>query len=312
MRLPSVAVVGGGVIGRGCALELARAGHPVTLVTKDPPERTTSFLAGAVWMPEYARPVDRLVAWGRVSYERLVPLAASSRVTGVQLVPSTLWYSEESPDWTWRSAVSESAVVAGSVGGPVSARWTATAVLPCVDMGRYLPWLRTRGAEAGVAEIGRSIGAVEEAFEFGDVVVLATGLETNALVPGAGMYPIQGQTVRVRNPGAFHHYSWEDESETMYVIPRIDELVIGGTHVVGAWDTTPDPDVEARLLARARELVPGLAGLEVTSRAVGLRPGRDEARLERVGDVIHAYGHGGSGVTVAWGVALEVAALASA
>jgi D-amino-acid oxidase len=38
---------------------------------------------------------------------------------------------------------------------------------------------------------------------------------------------------------------------------------------------------------------------------VGLRPGRPAPRLEREGDVVHNYGHGGVGVTVSWGCAAE-------
>ena len=46
--------------------------------------------------------------------------------------------------------------------------------------------------------------------------------------------------------------------------------------------------------------------------AVGLRPVRPEVRLERVGRVIHHYGHGGAGYTLAWGSAEDVRRLAAA
>ena len=53
------------------------------------------------------------------------------------------------------------------------------------------------------------------------------------------------------------------------------------------------------------------------SHAVGLRPYRKTIRLEREEihferrriAVIHNYGHGGSGVTLCWGCALDVAQL---
>jgi len=32
-------------------------------------------------------------------------------------------------------------------------------------------------------------------------------------------------------------------------------------------------------------------------------------RLERAGDVVHCYGHGGAGVTLSWGCADEVVGL---
>ncbi|CAM5453721.1 hypothetical protein SVIOM342S_09085 [Streptomyces violaceorubidus] len=47
-----------------------------------------------------------------------------------------------------------------------------------------------------------------------------------------------------------------------------------------------------------------------------LRPARDAVRLEREAlpdgrRLVHNYGHGGAGVTVAWGCAQEAARLAS-
>jgi D-amino-acid oxidase len=63
------------------------------------------------------------------------------------------------------------------------------------------------------------------------------------------------------------------------------------------------------LLTRARALVPQVAGARVVGHRVGLRPGRPQVRLERAGDVIHCYGHGGAGVTLAYGCARDVVAL---
>ena len=58
-------------------------------------------------------------------------------------------------------------------------------------------------------------------------------------------------------------------------------------------------------------MVPELAEAEVLGHAVGLRPVRSAIRLERVEDVVHCYGHGGSGVTVSWGCADDVLRLAA-
>ncbi|HET7458205.1 MAG TPA: hypothetical protein VFJ74_11185, partial [Gemmatimonadaceae bacterium] len=51
----------------------------------------------------------------------------------------------------------------------------------------------------------------------------------------------------------------------------------------------------------------------VVGDAVGLRPARPAVRLEAEpregGTVVHCYGHGGAGVTLAWGCADEVVGL---
>jgi D-amino-acid oxidase len=68
--------------------------------------------------------------------------------------------------------------------------------------------------------------------------------------------------------------------------------------------------VAAGVVARTLDLVPEIAHARVLRHKVGLRPARPAVRLERVADVIHCYGHGGAGVTLSWGCADEVAALA--
>jgi D-amino-acid oxidase len=89
--------------------------------------------------------------------------------------------------------------------------------------------------------------------------------------------------------------------------------VCGGTAVVGATGTDPDPDIEAAILERVRTAVPALRDAPVLSRAVGLRPGRPTVRLDRTSvdgrPVISCYGHGGAGVTLSWGCAADVVAL---
>jgi D-amino-acid oxidase len=76
--------------------------------------------------------------------------------------------------------------------------------------------------------------------------------------------------------------------------------------------------VAAAIIERCADLVPELRGVEVLEHLAGLRPVRPTVRLEAepaTGDtprVIHNYGHGGSGITLAWGCADDVAELARA
>ena len=58
----------------------------------------------------------------------------------------------------------------------------------------------------------------------------------------------------------------------------------------------------------------GCTGAEVLDVQVGLRPARPEVRLELDGIaeclVLHHYGHGGAGLTLSWGSALEAVQMA--
>ena len=95
-------------------------------------------------------------------------------------------------------------------------------------------------------------------------------------------------------------------------MPRGRDVVLGGTAQEGEEDRTPDPATTAVIRARCAALVPALRDAPVVGVAVGLRPARPTVRLEAAGRVVHCYGHGGAGVTLAWGCAVEVAALLGA
>ena len=88
--------------------------------------------------------------------------------------------------------------------------------------------------------------------------------------------------------------------------------MLGGTAEVAADDDprAVDAAVRARILAQAAAL--GLTPGPVRGDRVGLRPTRPTVRLERdVADprIVHHYGHGGAGYTLAWGCAEDVVAL---
>src|SRR5690606_15401951 len=107
------------------------------------------------------------------------------------------------------------------------------------------------------------------------------------------------------------------DSELVYIVPRLHEVVVGGTARADDWHLSPSPDVAARILADAERLVPGLSEARVVRHKVGLRPARSRVRLEAEPlpdgrHVVHCYGHGGAGVTLSWGCAAEVADLVGA
>jgi D-amino-acid oxidase len=303
-------VIGGGVIGLTCALALARAGHRVRVVTADPVERTTSAVAAAVWFPYQAFPADAVLRWAAVSLEVFTRLA-DDPATGVVLRPGTLVDRGPEPDLWWAPAVPQHRPATGDelpAGAPSGTRCT----LPVVDMGRYLPWLAGECAAAGVAV---TPGRVERLADVpGDVVVVAAGLASGQLLDDDSLVPLQGQVVRLADPGLDSWLVDDDNPAGMtYVVPRGHDVVVGGTAIAGATATEPDPVVEAAILERACALVPALRGQPVLSRAVGLRPGRSAVRLDRTlvdgRPVVTCYGHGGAGVTLSWGCAADVARL---
>jgi D-amino-acid oxidase len=295
-----VVVVGAGVVGLSCALRLLEAGHRVDVLARDLPLETTSSVAAAVWYPYLALPQDKVTAWGRMTYDDLARLAVDE-TTGVAMRRGTELLDQQTPNPWWVGAVP--ALDRVPPPPPYADGWSFVA--PVVEMPLYLGWLRARVEDAGGTVTRLAMAHLPE----GPLVVNCAGLGSRVLAGDPSVTPVRGQVVVVEQVGLEEW--WLAEDGPTYVIPRSRDIVLGGTEEAGEWDRHPDPDVATDILRRATALVPALAGARVLRHKVGLRPARPAIRLERVGDVIHCYGHGGAGVTLSWGCADEVAALAS-
>src|SRR5260221_14273942 len=81
-REPDVLVIGAGVSGLTTAICLAEAGRAVTVAAADPPLRTTSAAAGAIWGPHLVGVDERGSRWGSLSMARQRVMAADP-ATGV-------------------------------------------------------------------------------------------------------------------------------------------------------------------------------------------------------------------------------------
>jgi D-amino-acid oxidase len=295
-----VVVVGAGVVGLTCAVRLAERGHQVDVLARDLPLETTSAVAAALWYPYAARPRDRVLAWAETSYGVLSDLAADPR-SGVRMLAGTEVLGADEPDPWWAPAVPDLTRTAPPAGWPDA--WSFTA--PVVDMGLYLPWLRSRLEELGGSVTRLALGALPDPTDA--VVVNCSALGSRRLAGDADVHPARGQVMLVE--GVDLDRWWLDEGGPTYVVPRLDRVVVGGTFEDGDWSRSPSTDTAAAVWRRAVALVPALGAGTVVAHRVGLRPARSRVRLETEDGVVHCYGHGGAGVTLSWGCADEVVRL---
>lgn len=156
-----------------------------------------------------------------------------------------------------------------------------------------------------------------------DFIINCAGLGARQLANDDSMMPVRGHVLRVRAPWIRYHIEaqGDDDSQPCYIIPNSDTIVIGGTKQVGDEDLVPREDDRKAILDRAFQAHPSLAKADIIGEWVGLRPGRPSIRLETELSVsinglqpkqpliIHNYGHGGSGLTLAWGCAGNVVQL---
>lgn len=295
-----VVVVGAGVVGLTVAVRLAEQGRRVDVLARDLPLETTSVVAAALWYPYEARPQHRVEAWATRSYDVFTEQSADPE-SGVRLVAGTEVLAPGTPDPGWAGSVPDLARTTPP-GGHAEA-WSFTA--PLIDMPVHLAWLRDRLLELGGTLTRLALAALPRPDD--GLVVNCSGLGARALAGETDVHPGRGQVVLL--DGVEVDRWWLDGAGPTYVVPRSRHVVVGGTFDEDAWDRTPSPETAAAILERARRLVPALEPARVVGHRVGLRPVRSEVRLERVGDVVHCYGHGGAGVTLAPGCADQVVAL---
>ena len=165
-------------------------------------------------------------------------------------------------------------------------------------------------------------------------MINCTGLGAREVAGDTDVHASRGQVIRIKANGfdraLLDNYG---PNHVAYIVPRVSDIVLGGTDVEGDERLAVDESLNPGILTRCATMVEyynptfaaslralldepsdSVAPAEIVSVACGLRPVRSTVRLEReeMGSgrlVIHNYGHGGAGVTLSWGCAAEVAAL---
>lgn len=301
--LVHVTVLGAGVIGLTTAVELERAGHAVQVVAAARGRGTTSAVAGALWFPFRADPPERVNGWARRSRARLLALVDTAPAAGVDVLTTyEAADAGEALPW-WAPSAPDLAYVAESPLGCPAWRFQGPRVEPLP----FLAWLETQLASPVREARVSSLASVE-----GEVVVNCTGLGARALTGDDSLQAVFGQTVLVEPGELDMHVSLgdeRDESAILYTIPRRQAVVLGGCALPCTDDTPATPDGVLREMMLARARAAGLRHGPILGEAAGLRPCRATVRLEREGRVLHNYGHGGAGYTLAYGCAEEVVAL---
>ncbi|WP_411080314.1 FAD-dependent oxidoreductase [Streptomyces sp. cmx-18-6] len=307
--MADVIVVGGGVIGLTTAVTLAERGLRVRVWSRDPAGATTSAVAGALWWPYRIEPAERVGDWALETLAVYEELAAGPDATGVRLVAGVHGGERFAALGAW----------AGQLKGAVEVAGGLRVTLPLLDMPVHLAWLERRLVAAGGTVERRAVAGFGEAAAHAPVVVNCTGLGARELVPDAGVRAVRGQLVLVENPGIEEWFTEADPASaaTTYFFPQPAGLVLGGTAEAEADDERREPDaaVAREIVARCARVRPEIADARVLGHRVGLRPVREAGvRIEAEGLpggglLVHDYGHGGAGVTVAWGCARAAAAL---
>ena len=189
---PDVLVLGAGVIGLSTAICLAEAGLSVTVAAADPPRRTTSVAAGAIWGPHLVGMDDRVERWAGLTLDRLTELShpelGANELAGVVHIAAGVAASRDgqaAPPEFAATAGSLSRCAPGEVPAGYGAAWRLTATM--VAMPGYLDYLAARfGRAGGTSTFPEKIAALSDARRLAPsarVIVNCTGCGARDLVP---------------------------------------------------------------------------------------------------------------------------------
>ena len=204
---------------------------------------------------------------------------------------------------------------------------------PVIETPVYSQWLQDNLKSRGIRYVKRKISGrlstqTDLFSEFSaDWIINCAGLGAEELA-GDSLYPLRGALIKFDLPTERSeqflaaHCIANDESipqqNMVYIVPRSDCLLLGGFAEPNRWET--DLTFESyheveKVYQRGIEFLPSLKELSISKTTpvlCGLRPARKaNVRLEADDSnrIIHNYGHGGSGYSLAWGCAEEVVRL---
>lgn len=263
-----VAVLGSGAVGLANARLLQEAGCDVTIYTKALPPETTSNIAGGQWFPAYlSDPAKRTDAWNaqllaaaNYAYRRYQIMVGPR--FGVRWMRNyylshhefneTGYSGEQSPLRGMMPEYRKLTPDEHPFSGFEFVRCYDTMIIePPVYLAAMLDEFHINGGRIVVREMPdrAAIQALPEKLVFN-----CTGLGAKALFDDDELIPVKGQlTILLPQPEVQYAAIPGD----LYMFPRSDGIVLGGTHEEGDWSLEPDLERKAQILAGHRAFFEG-------------------------------------------------------
>jgi glycine/D-amino acid oxidase-like deaminating enzyme len=253
------AVLGCGAVGLATARLLQRKGFSVTIYAKDLPPETTSNIAGGLWYPasvfnwtaeltsEFKEQFTRACRLSQRMFQNMVsdyygvrwmeyytfsrqPLTRGEPPGGADLYPETKLHQDP----------------VRFFGFPYVLQSDAMMIEPHIYLNAVLRDFYLAGGKVVVREFKnrRELPSLSE-----PVIVNCTGLGSHDLFGDKELEPVKGQlTILLPQPEIDYGFVNSERGNLLYMFPRRDGIVLGGTSEHGEWSLDPNPEESRRIL----------------------------------------------------------------
>ena len=195
-----------------------------------------------------------------------------------------------------------------------------------LQMDKYIRYLIGLYEETGGLIRKKNISDIGD-IDYDDYLFNCSGYGSRDLFGDTSLKPVRGHLAYIETGeqlksdkynGAFS-YSYTFDNKKVYCYPHRNMIILGKTaiHDSAEWESYSDyyetdegEDLPTHIIEKNREIIKNSADIDITNHKIfgtsGYRPYRDKGiRIEKNGDIIHNYGHGGSGVTFSWSSAIR-------
>jgi glycine/D-amino acid oxidase-like deaminating enzyme len=263
-----VAVLGCGAVGLATAKLLQEVGAAVTIYAKDLLPNTTSNIAGGQWFPFMVSEIDKrttvfnrqFLAAAEFAYRRYQIMVGPH--FGIRWMRN--YYLEDQP-WNEQGYRGKEGVLRFMMpelrdlsphehpftGYQFVRQFDTMIIEPPIYLAALLDEIRLAGATTKVVEI-HDRGEIQNLPE--KLVFNCTGLGARALFADEELTPVKGQlTILLPQPEVQYAIGQGD----LYMFPRTDGILLGGTHEIGVWTLDPNLEKKQEIIAQHKAFFDG-------------------------------------------------------
>jgi glycine/D-amino acid oxidase-like deaminating enzyme len=253
-KATTFAVLGCGVIGLSTARLLQRKGFQVTIYAKDLPPETTSNIAGALWFPTSVYEESKIDSKFLNQFDRACKI--SHRIFqdyvgdnyGVWWIKNfSLGFAEEFPGGReLYPEIEDHRDPKIYFGFEYAQQFSTMMIEPAIYLNAVLRDFYLAGGKLHVRQFNttRDITSLPES-----AIMNCTGLGSRKLFNDEELTPVKGQlSILLPQPEIDYSYVAAMENNLLYMFPRKDGIVLGGTTEHGNWSIEPSVQESERIL----------------------------------------------------------------